>query len=299
MRVFVTGATGFIGSAVVRDLLDAGHQVVGLARSDEGAAKLAATGAEVRRGTLQELDALRAEAAAADGVIHTAFIHDFANFAASAEVDRLAIEAFGEALAGSDRPLVVAGGTALLGSGGGLATEESAIPASSPVPRVSEQTALRYADAGVRASVVRLPPSVHGEGDTHGFVPTLIKLARTQGTAAYLDEGTNVWPAVHRFDAARVFRLAVESAPAGRRLHAVADQGIPLRRIAEIIGATLNVPVKSVSSDDAEAYFGWFSHFAAVDHSCSSALTQEWLGWRPEHIGLVEDLEAGHYFAQK
>ena len=298
MRVFVTGATGFIGSAVVRDLLDAGHQVLGLARSDEGAAALAATGAEVRRGTLQELDVLRAAADASDGVIHTAFIHDFANFAASAEVDRLAIEAFGETLAGSDRPLVVSGGTALVASGAGIATEETELPASALVPRVSEQTAFRFADRGVRVSVVRLP-QVHGQGDGHGFVPTLIKLARTHGHAAYIGEGENVWPSVHRFDAARVFRLAVESAPAGRPLHAIHDEGVPLRRIAEIIGGALNVPVKSVSGDEVEAYFGWFSHFAGVNNPCSSALTREWLGWAPERIGLVEDLEAGHYFSEK
>ncbi|HWG25915.1 SDR family oxidoreductase [Actinospica sp.] len=296
MRVFVTGATGFIGSAVVRDLLDAGHEVVGLARSDEGAASLAATGAEVARGTLHDLDILRAAADAADGVIHTAFIHDFADFAASGEADRVAIKTFGEVLAGSGRPLVVASGTGLI-SQGTLITEETDAPNPPPIPRVSEQTALEFADRGVRATAIRLAPSVHGEGD-HGFVPQLIEFARQNGAAAYIGEGANVWPSVHRFDAARLFRLAFESAPAGRRLHATDEQGIPFRQIAETIGAGLGLPVKSLAPDEVEGYFGWFAHFAAIDNPASSALTREWLGWRPEHVGLIEDLEAGHYFTK-
>jgi len=297
MRVFVTGATGFIGSAVVLDLLEAGHRVLGLARSDEGAASLAATGAEVQRGTLQELDVLRAAAAASDGVIHTAFIHDFSNFEASVETDRLAIEALGEALAGSDRPLVVSSGSALAARGE-PATEETGIADPPLNPRVSEQTALRFADRGVRATAIRLAPTVHGEGE-HGFVPMLIDLAREKGGAAYIGEGTNVWPAVHRLDAARLFRLALESAPAGRRLNAVDEQGVPFRSIAEAIGAGLNLPVKSVSGDEVGAYFGWFAHFANLDNPTSSALTREWLGWRPEHVGLLEDLAASHYFEKK
>ncbi|HTJ68493.1 MAG TPA: SDR family oxidoreductase [Actinospica sp.] len=294
MRVFVTGATGFIGSAVVRDLLDAGHQVVGLARSDEGAASLAATGAEVARGTLHDLDVLRTAADAADGVIHTAFIHDFANFAASAETDRVAIETFGEVLAGSDRPFVVASGTGLI-SQGTLITEETDAPMPPLTPRVSEQTALVFAERGVRATAIRLAPSVHGEGD-HGFVPLLIQFAREKGAAAYIGEGANVWPGVHRFDAARLFRLALESAPAGRRLHAADEQGVPFRRIAEAIGAGLGLPVRSLSGDEVQEYFDWFAHFAAIDNPTSSALTREWLGWQPEQAGLIEDLEAGHYF---
>jgi nucleoside-diphosphate-sugar epimerase len=296
MRVFVTGATGYIGSVVVRELLDAGHQVVGLARSDEGAASLAAVGAEMRRGTLRELDVLRSAADAADGVIHTAFIHDFADFAASAEVDREAIEAFGEALAGSDRPLVVAAGTALIREGE-LLTED--VPAPNPplYPRVSEQTALGFADKGVRASAIRLAPTVHGEGD-RGFVPLLIGLAKTKGAAAYIGEGTNVWPAVHRLDAARLFRLALESAPAGSSLHAAAEQAIEFRRIAETIGEGLGVPVESVSGDEVEAYFGAFTGFASINNPTSSELTRKRLGWKPEQVGLIEDMRRNGYFTQ-
>ena len=300
MRVFVTGATGFIGSAVVNDLIEAGHQVVGLARSEEGAAAVEAAGAEARRGTLEDLDLLRAAAAASDGVIHTAFNHDWADWAKASADDRLAIEAFGETLAGSDRPLVVASGTALVSmvAPGVLATEESDAPDPMPVPRVSEQTALSFADKGVRASAIRLAPSVHGEGD-HGFVARLIEIARGKGAAAYIGEGANVWPAVHRLDAARLFRLALESAPAGIRPHATAEQGVPFREIAEAIGRGLNLPVKSVTGDEVEAYFGGFAMFAGVDNPASSALTRQWLNWRPEHVGLIEDIEAGHYFEQK
>jgi len=300
MRVFVTGATGFIGSATVKDLIEAGHEVVGLARSEEGAAVVKAAGAEVRRGTIEDLDLLRDAAAGSDGVIHTAFNHDWANWARSSEDDRLAIEAFGETLAGSDRPLVVASGTALvsLTAPGVVATEETDAPDPMPVPRVSEQTALSFVDRGVRASAIRLAPTVHGEGD-HAFVSQLIQIARTRGVAAYIGEGANVWPAVHRFDAARLFRLALESAPAGFRPHATAEQGVPFREIAETIGRGLNVPVKSVTGDEVEAYFGGFARFAGVDNPASSALTRQLLNWRPEHVGLIEDLEAGHYFEQK
>ena len=297
MRVFVTGATGLIGSAVVNDLIEAGHEVVGLARSAEGAAKVEAAGAEVRRGTLHDLDVLRAAAEAADGVIHTAYIHNFADLAASAGADKLAIEAFGEVLAGSDRPLVVSSGTALH-AGHGLATEESEIPDPLPVTRYSEQTALAFADKGVRASSIRLAPTVHGEGDRN-FMPLLITLAREKGAAAYIGEGANVWPAVHRLDAARLYRLALESAPAGARLHAVAEQAIPFRLIAETIGRRLNLPVKSVSGAEAEEYFGWFALFAGIDNPASSEYTQRLLGWRPEQVGLIEDLAGDYYFAQK
>ena len=296
MRVFVTGATGLIGSAVVNDLIEAGHEVVGLARSEEGAARVKAAGAEVQRGTLQDLDVLRAAADAADGVIHTAFTHDFGNLAASAQADKLAIEAFGGVFAGSDRPLVVTSGTALF-AGLGLATEESELPDPLPVPRYSEQAALSFADKGVRSSSIRLSPTVHGEGD-HNFVPRLIELARENGAAAYIGEGTNVWPAVHLLDAARLYRLALESAPAGSRLHAVAEQAIPFRQIAETIGRRLNVPVTSVSGDAAEEYFGWLALFAGFDNPSSSEFTQRLLGWRPEHVGLIEDLAGDHYFAQ-
>src|SRR5580693_8913436 len=233
MRVFVTGATGFIGSAVVRELLDAGHEVTGLARSDEAAASLAAAGAVVHRGNLDDLDSLRAGAVASDGVIHTGYNHDFSNIPGAAQTDRRAVETLGEALAGSGRPLVVAAGTALIGPGR-VITEEDAAPDAGAHPRVSEQVALPFAGHGVRVSVVRLSPSVHGEGD-HGFVPHLIGLAREKGISAYVGDGSNRWTGVHRLDAARLFRLALESAPAGTRLHGVEDEGVPFRDIAGVI----------------------------------------------------------------
>jgi nucleoside-diphosphate-sugar epimerase len=300
MRVFVTGATGFIGSATVRDLAEAGHQVVGLARSEEGAAAVEAAGAEVRRGTIEDLDVLRDAAAGSDGVIHTAFIHDWSNMARAAEVDRIAIETLGGALAGSERPLVVSSGTALIvgAAPGAVVTEETDAPDPSPLPRVSEQTALSFVGKGVRASAVRLAPSVHGEGDG-GFLAMLIGLAREKGAAAYIGEGSNVWPAVHRLDAARLFRLALESAPAGLRPHAIDEPGVPFREIAEAIGRGLNVPVKSVSGDEVAAHFGGFALFAALDNPASSTLTRQRLGWEPEHVGLIEDLDAGHYFTRK
>jgi nucleoside-diphosphate-sugar epimerase len=295
MRVFVTGATGFIGSAVVRELLDAGHQVLGLARSDQAAASLIAAGAEVHRGTLDDLDSLRAGAAAADGVIHTGYNHDFGNMAGAAQTDQRAIETFGQAFAGSDRPLVVASGTALL-SPGRLATEEDEVPASAPHPRRSEQAALPFAERGVRVSAVRLPPSVHDVGDRHGFVPRLITIAREKGVAAYVGDGSNRWSAVHRLDAAPLFRLALESASAGTRLHAIGDEGVAMRDIAGVIGRHLNLPVASVTPEQAAEHFGWIARFAANDSAASSALTQKQFGWNPSHAGLIADLEEGHYF---
>jgi nucleoside-diphosphate-sugar epimerase len=296
MRVFVTGATGFIGSAVVRELLDAGHEVTGLARSDEAAASLAAAGAVVHRGNLDDLDSLRAGAVASDGVIHTGYNHDFSNIPGAAQTDRRAVETLGEALAGSGRPLVVAAGTALIGPGR-VITEEDAAPDAGAHPRVSEQVALPFAGHGVRVSVVRLSPSVHGEGD-HGFVPHLIGLAREKGISAYVGDGSNRWTGVHRLDAARLFRLALESAPAGTRLHGVEDEGVPFRDIAGVIGRHLGLPVTSVSGDEADAYFGWFTMFASIDVPASSALTRKWLGWHPEHPALIPDLDEGHYFKE-
>jgi nucleoside-diphosphate-sugar epimerase len=296
MRVFVTGATGFIGSAVVRELLDAGHEVTGLARSDEAAASLAAAGAVVHRGNLDDLDSLRAGAVASDGVIHTGYNHDFSNIPGAAQTDRRAVETLGEALAGSGRPLVVAAGTALIGPGR-VITEEDAAPEAGAHPRVSEQVALPFAGRGVRVSVVRLSPSVHGEGD-HGFVPHLIGLAREKGISAYVGDGSNRWTGVHRLDAARLFRLALESAPAGTRLHGVEDEGVPFRDIAGVIGRHLGLPVTSVSGDEADAYFGWFTMFASIDVPASSALTRKWLGWHPEHPALIPDLDEGHYFKE-
>jgi nucleoside-diphosphate-sugar epimerase len=292
MRVFVTGASGFIGSAVVSELIDAGHQVLGLARSASSADVVEAAGAHVHRGDLEDLESLRAGAESADGVIHLAFNHDFTDYAGAAETDRRAIDTLGAVLAGSDRPFVVTSGLAGFAFGRTMTEDDAADPDS---PRASEHAALAFASRGVRVAVLRLPPSVHGEGD-HGFVPRLIDIAREKGVSAYPGDGSNRWPAVHRFDAARLFRLALESAPAGARLHAIGDEGVPVRDIAGTIGRHLSLPVTAIAAETAANHFGWLGVFFSLDVPASSALTRERLGWRPTQTGLLDDLEEGHYF---
>jgi nucleoside-diphosphate-sugar epimerase len=295
MRVFVTGATGFVGTAVVRELIDAGHQVLGLARSDAAAKSLVAVGAGVHRGSLEDIESLRSGAAAADGVIHTAFIHDFSNYGPAAEADRRAIEVLGAALAGSDRPLIATSGTLLAQRQGPLATEEDAHNPN--FPRKSEEAALALTARGVRVSILRLPPSVHGIGD-HGFVPQIISIAREKGVSAFIGDGLNRWPAVHRLDAAHLYRLVLEKGSAGATYHGVADQSVPTREIAESIGRGLNVPVVSKSNEAAADHFGWIARFFGIDSPASSARTQERLGWRPVQPGIIADLNAEHYFEQ-
>jgi nucleoside-diphosphate-sugar epimerase len=298
MRIFVTGATGFVGSAVVSELIGAGHQVTGLARSDQAAAALDKAGARARRGDLEDLDSLRAGAAESDGVIHTAFTNISATttLADSARADLRAVQAIGEALAGSGKPFLVTSGTGLL-TAGRVGTEEDAPdPASHAAPRIpSEEAALALAARGVRSAVVRLSFSVHGDGD-HGFVPALIEIAKAKGVSAYPGDGANRWPAVHRLDAARLFRLGAEGAPAGARLHGVADEGVPFRAIAAVIGQRLDLPVKSVTGDEAAGHFGWLAGFVAADAPASSALTRTLLGWQPTRPGLLADIGTGHYF---
>ncbi|MFD6530589.1 SDR family oxidoreductase [Streptomyces sp. NPDC060184] len=311
MRVFVTGASGWIGSAVVPELIAAGHQVVGLARSDASAAALTKAGAEVRHGSLDDLEVLREATAESDGVIHLAFKHDLAfsgGFDAATEADRRAIDTLGEALAGSGRPLVIAAG--ILGlAPGRVATEEDGQPtgraggagteaaASGPAGRLANShAALAFADRNVRASVVRLPPTVHGDGD-HGFLAAVVAIAREKSVSGYVADGAARWPAVHRDDAARLFRLALENAPAGSTLHAIGDQGVPIRAVAEVIGEHLGVPVASVAPADAAAHFTWLADLLALDSPASADRTRALLGWRPTGPGLLDDLGEGHYFA--
>lgn len=300
MRVFITGASGHVGSALVPELLEHGHSVAGLARSDAAAERLTAWGADVVRGDLDDLDGLRAAARQADGVVHLAFRHDAmtaGDLEGAAASDLAALRALAESLEGTGKPLVGTSGTALLALAelGRTGTEDDVLPGGYRID--AENFVAGLADSGVRSSVVRLPPTVHSSLDRHGFVPLLIGFAREHGVSAYIGDGANRWPAVHTLDAARLYRLALESAPAGSRLHAVGDGGIPFRRIAEAIGEGVGVAARSVAPEQAGEYIGFLAQFAGVDNPVSADRTRAQLGWEPAHPGLLEDLAADHYFA--
>ncbi len=297
MRIFVTGATGFIGSVVVADLLAAGHQVLGLARSDAAAEALARAGAAAHRGELTDTKSLAAGARACDGVAHLGFIHDFSQYQENGAIDRRAVAAMADALAGSNKPLVITSGITVVAPGHAV-TEDDAATHDSPsaVRTPSEEIVLAAAGRGVRTSVVRLPPTVHGPGD-HAFVPALIDIARRTGVSAYIGEGSNSWSAVHRRDAARLFRLALERAAHGTRLHGVAEEAIPVKAIAEAIGAGLDLPVRSITRQEAAKHFDWLAQFIAIDASATSVITRRTLGWQPTENGLLKDLRESGYFS--
>lgn len=291
MRVFLTGATGFIGSAIIPELIGAGHQVLGLTRSEAGAQALIAAGAEPHRGDLEDLESLRGGAALSDGVIHCGFVHDFSKFQENSEIDRRAIEAIGAVLAGSDRPFIVTSGVPF--SPGGAMTEDTDYPANSPTPRVSEPAAMALLSQGVSAAVMRLP-QVH-DTEKQGLVTPLIGIAREKGVSAYVGDGLNGWPAAHVLDTARLYRLALDQHKAGARWHAIGEDSVRLKDIAEAIGRGLKIPVVSLSQEEAGAHLGFFGAFAGVDLSASSALTQQRLGWRPTGPGMIADLDNMRY----
>jgi len=293
MRVFVTGATGFIGSAIVDDLLAAGHQVIGLARSDKSAKLLESLGVEVLRGSLDDLDSLKRGATNSDGVIHCAFIHDLSDYASSVKKDQTAIETLGTALEGTNRPLVVTSGILGLSTNKLAVEEDQANPAEAP-RALSEDVTLSFASKGVRASVIRLPPSVHGKGDQQ-FVPLFIALAREKGISAYVGDGLNRWPAVHRVDTASLYRLVLEKGTAGGKYHGVADEGVPFRDIAQVIGKQLNIPVVSKPTEGAVDHFGWLGNFVGLDSPASSKKTRQELGWVPTQSSLLADLEENYF----
>ncbi|MGO4773301.1 SDR family oxidoreductase [Flavobacterium sp. W22_SRS_FK3] len=298
MKVFVTGATGFVGTAVVQELLGAGHQVLGLARSEKSANKLIAAGAEAHQGDLNDFESLKSGASASDAVIHLGFVHDFTRFEEMCQLDEKVIETIGEALMGTDKPLLITSGTALF-SKDGITTEED-LNANNPHPRIAtENAADAVAAKGIKVAVIRLSPSVHGKGDIIGFVPTSIHIAREKGISAIINDGNNFWPAVHRLDAAKLYRLALEKPfESGTRYHAVAEQGIPFKDIATFIAERLQIPVVSLTNDEAAGHFGWFAHFAKLNNLTSSEKTKAALNWEPQHSTLLEDLQGDIYFPE-
>lgn len=296
MKVFVTGATGFIGSAVVKELINAGHTVLGLARNEAAEKALLRTGAEVHRGDLEDLKSLQEGANLADGIVHTGFIHDFTRFAEVCEIDRVAIETIGNAILGTTKPFLVTSGT-LVVNPGNMATEDMLPNYNGHNPRLASEKAVDVLAAkNIRVSVIRLSPSVHGEGDIHGFVPMLIDIARKTGSSAYIGNGENRWTGIHRLDAAKLYLLALEKAEPGARFHGVAEESITLKSIAESIGKQLDLPVISIQTDEAAAHFGWFEHFVNIDGPASGKLTRERLNWEPKYSSLIQDLEQGIYF---